>query len=301
MAHFIDAVSIAFQVDERSSSSRAGVLRQFREAEERLDGTGLDLLVTCEGMSSLGQSVAEAETLEEPGEFLLLYREFAFRNRCTVAGSVKLREGEAVFNALVFFAPDGSCAGIYRKTYPTERELLSGILPGSGAETAVTPAGVLGGVICFDINFDPLRDGYAALRPDLLCFSSMCNGGHLLANWAYKCRSFLVSSVKDGLSVIVDPLGRTVNTTTYYNRITWARLNLDRFVMHCDCNIDRFPEIRRRYGKEVLIDVEQNLCTAVLYSLGERSAAEIAREFELIEIDDYLAGASAGSVREKEA
>ena len=74
MAHFIDAVSIAFQVDERSSSSRAGVLRQFREAEERLDGTGLDLLVTCEGMSSLGQSVAEAETLEEPGEFLLLYR-----------------------------------------------------------------------------------------------------------------------------------------------------------------------------------------------------------------------------------
>lgn len=71
--------------------------------------------------------------------------------------------------------------------------------------------------------------------------------------------------------------------------------------MHCDCNIDRFPEIRRRYGKEVLIDVEQNLCTAVLYSLGERSAAEIAREFELIEIDDYLAGASAGSVREKEA
>ncbi len=288
MAHFVNAASIAFQADERNKYNRSEAVQQFREAEKRLDGTGLDLLVTCEGMSSLGQTVEEAESPESPGEFLSMYRDFAVRNACTVAGSVKLREDSRVFNSLIFIAPDGSFPGVYRKNHLTPGELRRGMTPGVHAETVATPAGKLGGVICYDINFDSLRDEYAERKPDVLCFSSMCNGGHLLSNWAYKCRSFLVSSVKDGLSVIVDPLGRVVNATTYYNRIAWARINLDRFVMHCDCNIDRFPEIRRKYKNGVLIDVDQNLCTAVLYSLGERSAEEIAGEFGLIPIDAAL-------------
>ncbi len=288
MARFINAVSVAFQADERSGYNREEIFRQFREAEARLDGTGLDLLVTCEGMSSLGQSMEEAESPDSPGEVLTMYRSFALRNSCTVAGSVKLREDGKIFNSLVFILPDGTFAGVYRKNRLTPGELRAGMTPGSCVETAGTPAGRLGGVICFDVNFDSLRDAYAVREPDVLCFSSMCNGGHLLSNWAYKCRSFLVASVKDGLSAVVDPLGRIVVSTTYYNRTAWARINLDRFVMHCDGNADRFPEIRRKYRNEVLIDVDQTLCSAVLYSLGGPSAEEIAREFGLVRIDDYL-------------
>ncbi len=288
MAKFINAASIAFQVDERTKYNRPEAIKQFREAEERLDGTGLDLLVTCEGMSSLGQSMEEAESLENPGEILSLYRNFAMRNQCTVAGSLKLKHEEQIFNALVYALPDGTFAESYKKVYLTSGEVKKGLSPGAHAKTVATPAGKVGGVICFDINFDSLRDEYMQQHPDILCFASMCNGGHILQNWAYKTRSFLVSAVKDGLSMIIDPLGRIVNSTTYYNRTTWARLNLDRFVMHCDHNIDRFPDIRRKYKNDVLIDVDQTLCSAVLYSNCEKPAQSIAEEFGLIQIDDFL-------------
>ena len=59
--------------------------------------------------------------------------------------------------------------------------------------------------------------------------------------------------------------------------------------MHLDRNNGRFTDIRRKYGNQVQIDIGQPLGGAVLYSLDlRRSAVEIAREFELVEIDDYF-------------
>ena len=241
--------------------------------------------------------MAQAESFDEPGELLTMYRDFALRNRCMVAGSVKLRVEDKVFNAQVFIGPDGAFTGYYAKAYPTPRELERGISPGSGAVVVDTPAGRLGGMICYDLNFDALAEQYRALSPDILCFSSMFHGDHLQAARAYCARSFFAGAVKDACSSIIDPLGRELSESCYYNRIARARINLDRFIIHQDENIEKFPDIRRKYGKEILIDTNSRLGVSLLYScVSDRTAAEVAREFELVQLDDLLSR-SAGLAR----
>lgn len=289
MSKIIDVAAIHFNVSERGDQERDEAFRQFREAEKRLDGTGVDLVVTCEGMSSLGQTADQAESFEEPGELLSMYRDFSLRNRCTTAGAVKLRIADKIFNALAFIGPDGAFLGHYAKAYPTPRELENGISPGPGAVVVDTPAGRLGGMICYDLNFDALAEQYRALLPDILCFSSMFHGDHLQTSRAYCARSFFVGAVKDACSSVVDPLGRELSESCYYNRIARARINLDRFIMHQDENIEKFPDIRRKYGKEILIDTNSRLGVSLLYScVPDRTAEEVAREFRLVPLDDLL-------------
>ncbi len=290
MSRFINIATIHFQVPEHGSDDQRKVLDQFHEAESVLDGTGVDLVVTCEGMEAIAQTMKQAENTKRPGPMFNTYRDFAMRNKCTIAGSIKLEDGGKVYNALVYIGPDGELLGDYRKTFLTQGELKNGHSAGNGATIVDTPAGRLGGVICFDLNFDELRDAYRKLRPDVLCFSSMFHGGHLQQNWAYQCRCYFASACKDNTSDIVDPHGRILNSTNFYNRIAWARVNLDRFYMHLDGNNTRFPDIRRKYGNKVLIDTAPDLGTAVIYSLtDEISAPEMAKEFGLVGLDDYLA------------
>lgn len=290
MARFISIAAIHFQVSEQGSDPQHTALAQFKEAEARLDGSGVDLVVTCEGMESVGQTMEQAESAKNPGPMFNAYRNFAMRNKCTIAGSIKLEDGGKIYNALAFIGPDGKFLGDYRKAFPTDRELDAGFSAGNGANVVETPAGRLGGVICFDLNFDELRDEYQKLRPDVLCFSSMSHGGHLQSNWAYQCRCYFAGACKDNTSDILDPHGRILNSTNFYGRIAWARVNLDRFYMHQDGNNVKFPDIRRKYGKNVLIDAAPDLGTAVMYSLSDKiSAAEMAKEFGLVDFDDYLA------------
>ena len=141
----------------------------------------------------------------------------------------------------------------------------------------------------FDLNFDELRDEYTALHPDILCFSSYFHGDHLQSNWACKTHAFFVGAVKDGTSDIRDPLGRILNSTTYYNRIAWARINLDRFVMHGTRNSEKWPLIRRKYKDKVLIDSHSLIGCALLYSCSDEfTAQDIAQEFNLIGYEDYF-------------
>ena len=53
-----------------------------------------------------------------------------------------------------------------------------GISPGPGAVVVDSPIGRLGGVICFDLNFEWLRFQYRQMSPDILCFSSFLPWWH---------------------------------------------------------------------------------------------------------------------------
>ncbi|MCF6176798.1 MAG: carbon-nitrogen hydrolase family protein [Victivallaceae bacterium] len=291
MAKFVNIASVHFQITAERGvpDAQQKVLEQFAEATERLNGTGVDLLITCEGMESIGQTVTQAESPERPGALYETYRKFAVENRCTVAGSIKLEADGNVYNALAFIGPDGQFLGDYRKNYLTAAELKPGLTPGNGAKVIDTPAGRIGGIICFDLNFDTLRNQYHALQPDILVFSSMFHGDHLQANWAYQCRAFFAAACKDNSSDIVDPLGRVIASTNYYGRIARARVNLDRFIMHQDGNLKRFPDIRRQYGDEVEIEWNSALGVAIMYSHSQqRSASDIAAEFDLMGLDKFL-------------
>ena len=67
------------------------------------------------------------------------------------------------------------------------------------------------------------------------------------------------------------------------------RVNLDRAMVHLDLNWPKFPEIERKYGDEVRIDIPPNLGPALIYSESDkRTAMDIVREFGLELLDDYF-------------
>lgn len=265
------------------------ILEKFNQAAERLDGTGMDLVVTCEGYESQGQTLDQAENAEKPGPILQMYMDFARRNHCTVAGSVKWREPHgSVTNALAFIGPAGEVLGHYGKNYLTPGEFDLGLVPGKSPVVVDTPAGRLGGVICYDLNFEALRDQYAALKPDILCFSSMFHGGHLQRGWAYQCRAFLVAALKDMESEIRDPSGRVLSAADAYTLIARTSINLDRAVCHLDGLLAQIPAIQRRYRDGVQIDVAPELCIGVIYSRCEVPATAMAEEFGVVSLDTTL-------------
>jgi hypothetical protein len=262
---------------------------QTRQALESLRGYGLDLAVLCESVESSGQDLADAEELRAPGRFLSLYLDYAARQKCHLAGSVKLREKGRVYNSIAFVSP-GGILGAYHKTHLTPTELDMGLSPGLGAVVVDSAIGRLGGVICFDLNFETLRRQYAALKPDILCFASNYHGGLMQGQWAYQCRAFFVSALYFHGGGILDPFGRPRALSDCYTAHPRARINLDRAMVHLDYNRDKFPAIEKKYLGEVVIDVPPNIGPALVYSLTpKRTALDVVREFGLELIDDYFA------------
>lgn len=69
--------------------------------------------------------------------------------------------------------------------------------------------------------------------------------------------------------------------------------------MHQDQNLEKIPLIQGKYGKAVLIDTNARLGVSLLYSCTpERTAGEIAAEFELVELDSLM-NSSAAAAKQK--
>jgi predicted amidohydrolase len=291
MAKHVNIATVRFQSEwaRNKDGARQIVLAELAGNVAALKGYGLDLVVFSEGVEAVAQSMDQAEFLASPGPVMQVYREFARQERCHVAGSVKLREGAAVYNAVVYYGPDGDPIGVYRKVYPTIGELEQGIAPGPGAVVVDTAIGRIGTAICFDLNFEALRDEYRALKPDIMVFASMYHGGLAQAAWAHECRAFFACAWQYTDGGILDPYGRPLAVNDCYHTIARARVNLDRVMVHLDYNSERFPEIERKYGDEVRVDIPDNIGSALIYSeTDRRSAMDVADEFGLELLDDYM-------------
>lgn len=288
MAKYIDVAAVSGMVLERQEEGPREALNQFLEAAERLEGTGVDLVVTCETMM-MNQAAGTGEDPAHPGEILEAFRTFARENHCTVVGASRTLCPEPR-QSLVYYGPDGEQLGIYHKMFPTPEAIKAGTVPGEGAVVVDTPAGKLGGILCYDLNFDELRDQYIALKPQILCFSSYYHGGTAMVNWAFRTGAFMVGAIKDIGSEIYDPLGRRLNATTYYHRIARARINIDYFFCHGGSgNAEKYPEIMRKYGKKVLIDHDSPSACGIIYSCtDEFTAQDLAKEFELVPLCETL-------------
>jgi len=292
MAQWVRIASVLFQTQASRGAPNAKqiVLDETADALRRLEGRGLNLVVFSEGVGAVGQTVEQAEDPEAPGEFLTLYRDFAVAQRCHIAGPAKTRRDGKVYNSLLFIAPDGELLGIYDKTNLTVGEIDSGLTSGAGAVVMDTAIGRLGGLVCFDLNFEPLRQQYRELHPDILCFASMYHGGLMQQIWAYDCRSYFVCAWQFRGGGVLDPFGRTVAETNCYADLAIVDVNLDRVMVHLDFNRGRFDDIRRKYDREVVVDVPANIGPALIVSqTDKRTARDVAREFDLELIDDYFA------------
>lgn len=74
-------------------------------------------------------------------------------NIWVVAGLLERSGGNQYYNTATFISNDGEICCRQRKLYPTEREALRGIVPGSEVDVVETPFGRLGAAICSDLAF----------------------------------------------------------------------------------------------------------------------------------------------------
>lgn len=288
----IAAVQFQTRVDQDTPDPHAMVVAETRACLDSLKGYGLNLVAFSEGIESVCQTMEQAEEMERPGPLLQTYMDFAAQEKCHVAGSAKILEHDRTHNSIVFIGPNGNVLGAYHKTFLTHGEIEAGLTPGRGAVVIDTDIGRLGGVICFDLNFDELRAEYAKLRPDILLFASMFHGGLMQQVWAYSCRSYLVSAMQFAGCGILDPFGRAIRRTDCYTTVARATVNLDRVMVHLDVNRDKFPDIEKKYGDAITIDVPANIGSALIVSNDHAvSARDVVGEFDLLLLDDYLARA----------
>ncbi len=291
MAHLVRIASVQFstKAERGQDDARAIVLSETAGRLAELRGHDLDLVAFSEGVSSFGQTVDDAERIDSPGPFLSQYMDFAAAERCHVAGSVKLADRGDVYNSIAFVDPTGSILGAYHKVNLTISEIETGLTSGSEAAVFDTAIGRLGGAICFDLNFEPIRTACRALRPDIVIFASMYHGGLMQELWAYECRAFFVSALPFMGGGIIDPFGRPVALTDCYSSIAMATVNLDRVMVHLDCNRDRFADIARKYLDEVSIDIPPNVGSALITShTDRRTARDVVQEFGIELLDDYF-------------
>ena len=197
-----------------------------------------------------------------------------YRNRTTLID----REGRSIYH--------------YDKNFPVVFEMTDyRVKPGAHASVVDCELGRVGGVICFDMNFEELRREYRALAPQLVLFSSNYHGGLARNFFAYDTRSYLVASIGcGGPGGIVNPLGVDVATVSSYEFLTVTTVNLDYAICHLDENRGaKLDALKKKYGPKVKIETPSHLGPALITSeCEEMTAMDLVREFDLELLDDYL-------------
>jgi hypothetical protein len=212
-------------------------------------------------------------------------------NRCYIAFGMKRKENEGAWrNSCVILDRNGGIAGIYDKNFPTIGEMEEGIKAGNMAPIIQCDFGRVAVAICFDLNFDELREQYASEKPDLILFSSVYHGGIAQSMWAYTCRSYFVGSVYKGTpSEIRNPMGEIIATTTNYYDFVVTTINLDCKLVHLDYNGSKLTSLKEKYGAAVTITDPGKLGSVLVASEDKNvTVDQMIREFNLELLDDYL-------------
>ncbi len=110
-------------------------------------------------------------------------------------------------------------------------ELEKGVIPGTVAPVFETDFGLVGLLICFDLNFPEVRVALRQSKPDLVVFSSLYRGGLQAQALAYELRAFVVTSIASELGLIIDRAGRIIKESTY-EALAVAPINTNSVAMH---------------------------------------------------------------------
>lgn len=213
-------------------------------------------------------------------QMLEFWSEIARNNHTYVAYSAAREMPDGTWrNSTQLLDREGKVCGIYNKNHLVIAEnTVYGILNGKEAKAIQTDFGKVGCVICFDLNFEPVRKKYEAQQPQLLLFSSMYQGGLMQGYWAYACRSYFVGAICGEECTVVSPVGETIARTTEYTHRLAKEVNLDFKLVHWDHHWDKLSALKAKYGRGVTI-----------YDPGKLGAILVTNEMEGVTIDELLA------------
>lgn len=272
------------------------MIEHWRERLETVVHSRPDLIVLPEqcdrpSLKTYPRDLVE-QFYEHRGDRILdFFASVAREHHTHIAYSGRRVDGPTRYNATQIIDRNGDIAGTYDKCYLTEGEYeRTGMTPGDGPRQIELDFGTVAPAICFDLNFEELLDDVAALRPDVVAFSSNFHGGYLQQHWAYTTQAYFVGAIcPPSPSEIRDPFGIPVASSTNYRHEAVATVNLDRAVVHIDFNGVKFNDIRRAYGPDVRISDPGRVGSVLLTAEREGlSVDEVIERFELVRFDDYF-------------
>lgn len=220
-----------------------------------------------------------------------LFAATAKEHGCCMAYSAAREMDDGTWrNSTQLIDRSGNVAGIYNKNHVVVEETTKGgILCGKGAPIIECDFGRVACVICFDLNFDEIREKYVAAKPDLIVFSSMYHGGLMQAYWAYSCRAHFVGAIAGAQSTVISPVGELLAATTNYFDQATHTVNLDCKVIHLDYNWGKIRAMKAKYGPKTRM-FDPGYLGAVLISseTDEFTIDDMIEEFEFELLDDYM-------------
>jgi predicted amidohydrolase len=281
---------------ERYEQNLALILESLDRAESfNPDFIVLPEIVLHVGVAETADALPWAE--EIPGRAVNSVAERAIKLNSHILFPLFEQKDGKLFNSVVLIGRDGEVLGVYRKYHATGYEIEEGVTPGEDIPVWDTDCGKAGCAVCFDLEYDDVPLALARGGAKMVFWPTMFPGGRRMNGWALTHGFYMIKS-GGAHGEIIDPLGNTIATDMPLTvlpdnegqlRFTFAEVNTDFRVYHPDFNRDKFEEIKRRYSDGVSITAADPEARVVIASnMEDVTAADIGKEFGLVELRDYL-------------
>jgi len=255
-----------------------------------------DIVALPETFVSQGVAYQSLGEIAEPvpGPTIDLAASFARDHHCYIICPLVAIHGDRFMNDAVLIDRRGEIAGSYSKVHPVVqgsefKSLELGITPGRDVPVFETDFGRIGIQICFDIMY---ADGWAELKQkgaEVVFWCSAYDGGKHLGVHAWNHGYYVVSAVQSRYARVINPLGETLAKGGWHDPVVARTIDLDIGIFHCDFNAAVIPDIRKRYGPDVSIEVwhEEGVFT-LQTNRADLSVSDLVREFSLERLESYL-------------
>lgn len=286
-----------FRTVETIESRMATAMKRMRE----LAALKPDIVCLPELFSTVDvdekKSISElAEDETAPGPVTRAVAEFARINKCYVACPLYTKKDGHYYNSSVLLDRKGDIVGVYHKIHPAKSEMMpSGfaddvrITPGALEQSVIeTDFGKVGMQLGYDVHWTDGWEKLKKLGAEVIIYSATRSAGRRLNYFAWSCNCYIVSSSPES-SEIVDMSGNVLESSSFFVRYAWSRINLNKINTDTWPTNQRLAAICRKYQNRVNIKVWGN--TEVI-TIESRDAGldvkDILEEFELQTIDQVV-------------
>lgn len=247
--------------------------------------------------------VDEVKTLEElaedeavPGPVTSIMAEQARRHNCYIVCPVITKKDGHFYNSAILLNRKGEIDGVYHKIHPTDTETLpdvyykgGGVTPGALKPPVFrTDFGTIGLQICMDASwFDNWR-ALSEAGAEMVLFPSQGPFGDLLTHHAWMNQYYIVSATGEDARIL-DITGDVIASDGEFARWVCAPVNLEKAFLEIWPQVQKFPELEKKYGRRLKIKIYHPENWATIESLDpELKVADVLKEFGLPTLREQL-------------
>jgi predicted amidohydrolase len=214
-------------------------LKLWCEQVDAAGKLGLDIVCLGETITAVGTSATLNDLAEPiPGPASETLADAARRNNIWVVASLNERVGDVVYNTAVLLDRKGWLAGKYRKVHLPREEWKQGVRPGHEYPVFETDFGKVAIQICYDWFFPEAAEMFALQGAEIIFAPTWGNtlpdkDGCVDGESTFRVRArdngvYMVPSVYDGNSLIIDPMGRILASNEGREGVFWAEIDLNK-------------------------------------------------------------------------